>query len=62
MSNQSPLEAEDFKEAAATMNAVRKWNHSFHDHRFTLTTDQRAVSFALDPKQLSKSFLLIRRL
>ena len=40
------------KEAAAIMDAVKKWNHP--GHRFTLVTDQRAVSFMLDPKQLGK--------
>ena len=42
------------KEAAAIMDAVRKWNHLLHGHRFTLVTDQRAVSFMLDPKRLGK--------
>ena len=43
------------KEAAAVMDAVRKWNHLLHGHRFTLvTTDQRAVSFMLYPKRLGK--------
>ena len=42
------------KEAAAIVDAVRKWNHLFHGHRFTLFTDKRAVSFMLDPKRLSK--------
>ena len=36
------------------MNAVRKWNHFLHGHRFTLVTAQRAVSFMLDPKRLGK--------
>ena len=36
------------------MDAVRKWNHLLHGHRFTLVTDQRAVSFMLDPKRLGK--------
>ena len=42
------------KEAAAIMDAVRKWNHFLHGHRFTLATDQRALSFMLDLKRLSK--------
>ena len=36
------------------MDAVRKWNHLLHGHQFTLVTDQRAVSFMLDPKRLGK--------
>ena len=36
------------------MNAVRKWNHFLHGHRFTLVTDQRVVGFMLDPKRLGK--------
>ena len=36
------------------MDAVRKWNHFLHGHRFTLVTDRRAVSFMLDPKGLAK--------
>ena len=42
------------KEAAAIIDAVRKWNHLLHGHRFTLVTDQRAVSFMLDPKRSGK--------
>ena len=40
------------KEAAAIMDAVRKWTHFLFGHRFILVTDQRAVSFLLDPKKL----------
>ena len=36
------------------MDAVRKWNHLLHGHRFTLVADQRALSFKLDPKPLGK--------
>ena len=42
------------KEAAAIIDAVRKWSHLLHGRKFTLLTDQRAVSFMLDPKRLGK--------
>ena len=42
------------KEAAAIMDAVRKWNHFLHGRQFTLVTDQRAVSYMLVPKGLGK--------
>ena len=42
------------KEATAIINAVRKWNHLLHGRKFTLVTDQKAVSFMLHPKRLGK--------
>ena len=42
------------KEAAAIIDAVRKWNHLLHGRKFTLVTDQKAVSFMLHPKRLGK--------
>ena len=42
------------KEAVAIMDAVRKWSYLLHGKRFTLITDQRAVSFMFDPRRLGK--------
>ena len=42
------------KEAAAIIDAVRKWSHLLHGRKFTLVTDQKAVSFMLHPKRLGK--------
>ena len=42
------------EEAAAIIEAVRKWSHLLYGHKFTLITDQRAVSFMLDPERLGK--------
>lgn len=42
------------KEAAAIIDAVRKWSHLLHRRKFTLVTDQKAVSFMLNPKRLGK--------
>ena len=36
------------------MDAVRKWSYLLHGKRFTLITDQRAVSFMFDPRRLGK--------
>ena len=36
------------------MDAEKKWNHFLRGHRFTLVTDQRAVSFILDLKRFGK--------
>ena len=41
-------------EAAAIIDAVRKWGHLLHRQKFTLVTDQKAVSFMLHPKRLGK--------
>ena len=38
------------KEATACIEAIRKWNYYLASRRFTLVTDQRAVSFIFDPK------------
>ena len=43
------------KEAAAIIDAVRKWSHLLHGRKFTLVTDQKAVSFMLHPKRLRKN-------
>ena len=42
------------KEAAAIIDAVRKWNHFLFSKRFQLITDQRAVSFLFNPQRLGK--------
>ena len=42
------------KEAVAIMDAVRKWSYLLHGKRFTLITDQKAVSFMFDPRRLGK--------
>ena len=42
------------KEAVAIMDAVHKWSYLLHGKRFTLITDQRAVSFMFDPRRLGK--------
>ena len=42
------------KEAAAIINAVRKWSHLSLGRKLTLLTDQRAVSFMFDPKRIGK--------
>ena len=43
------------KEAMACIEAIRKWNYYLSGHRFTLITDQKAVSFIFDPKNLGKT-------
>ena len=43
------------KEATAIINAVRKWSHLLHGRKFTLVTDQKAVSFMLHPKASRKN-------
>ena len=42
------------KEAAAIIDAVRKWSLFLHGRKFTLVKDQKAVSFVLHPKRLGK--------
>ena len=42
------------KEAAAIIDAVRKWSHFLFSKRFQLITDQRAVSFLFNPQRLGK--------
>ena len=42
------------KEAVAIMDAERKWYYLLHGKRFTLITDQRAVSVMFDPRRLGK--------
>ena len=42
------------KEAAAIIDSVRKWSHLLHGQKFTLVTDQKAMSFMLHPKHLGK--------
>ena len=42
------------KEAVAIMDVMRKWSYLLHGKRFTLITDQRAVSFMFDPRRLGK--------
>ena len=42
------------KEATAIIQAVQKWNHLLSRQHFTLTTDQRSVSFMLDNRNCTK--------
>ena len=42
------------KEAAAIIDAIRKWSHFLFSKRFQLITDQRAVSFLFNPQRLGK--------
>ena len=42
------------KEAAAIIEAVRKWRHYLANHHFILITDQRSVSFMFDTKSKGK--------
>ena len=42
------------KEAAAIIEAVRKWRHLLASQHFTLVTDQRSVAFILDNQKCSK--------
>ena len=42
------------KEAAAIIDAVKKWSHLLHGRKFTLVTDQKDMSFMLHPKRLGK--------
>ena len=39
------------KEATAIVDAIRKWSQFFSGRRFTLITDQQAVSFTVCTKQ-----------
>ena len=42
------------KEATAIIEAVRKWSHFLSRQTFTLTTDQRSVSYMFDSKRRTK--------
>ena len=42
------------KEAAAIVEALRKWRHYLTGRHFTLITDQRSVAFMFDRNKLSK--------
>ena len=42
------------KEAVAIIDAVRKWSHFLYGKRFTLLTDQQAVSYMFNPTKLGK--------
>ena len=42
------------KEAAAIIEAVRKWSQFLKGRHFTLTCDQRSVCFMFDPKNRGK--------
>ena len=42
------------KEATAIIEVVQKWTHYFSQQHFTLVTDQRSVSFALDNRKRTK--------
>ena len=42
------------KEAAAIIDAVRKWSHYLHGQKFLLITDQRAVAYMFIPQRTGK--------
>ena len=42
------------KEAAAIVEAVRKWSHFLAARRFKLITDQRSIAFMFDGKNHGK--------
>jgi hypothetical protein len=42
------------KEAAAIIEAIRKWRHFLTGRHFTLVTDQRSVAFMFDHKASNK--------
>ena len=42
------------KEAVAIIDAVRKWSHFLYGKRFTLLTDQQAVSYMFNPTKIGK--------
>ena len=42
------------KEAAAIINAVRKWSHYLHGQKILLITDQRAVAYMFYPQRTGK--------
>ena len=42
------------KEAKAIIAVVRNWNHFLHGKKFTSVTDQKTISFMLNPKRLEK--------
>ena len=42
------------KEAAAIIDAVRKWSHYLHGQKFLLITDQRVVAYMFNPQRNGK--------
>ena len=42
------------KEAAAIVEAIRKWRHYLTGRHFTLVTDQRSISFMFDKNRMSR--------
>ena len=43
------------KEAAACIEAIKKWDFYLSSRKFTLVTDQRSVAFIFDPKSKGKT-------